>query len=75
MQSEDFKTHDRAASGAGSISREGWEKIAKGLENEKMEAWEQSQKDIVGFLFELPDLLNSPQSRTESILHQKERAS
>ena len=66
MKSEEMNTQSKTAYGAASISREGLEKMVRNMEKEKSEAWEQSQKDIVGFLFELPDILNSPKSRTES---------
>ena len=66
MKSEEIKAQERNAYGGASISKEGLEQIVRGLKKDKLEAWEQLQRDIVGFLFELPDLLESPTSRTQS---------
>ena len=65
MQNEDLKTHDKAASETASISKEAYEKLTEESTNESLKAWELSQRDMVGFLFELPDFLN-PHARTES---------
>ena len=65
MKNEDIKTHDKANSGTASISKEAYEKLTEESINESMKAWELSQRDMVGFLFELPEFLN-PQARTES---------
>lgn len=65
MQSEDLKTHDKATSGVASISKEAYEKLTGESINESMKAWKRSQRDMVGFLFDLPEFLN-PHARTES---------
>ena len=65
MQSEDFKTHDKASSGTVSISKEAYEKLGEESAKESLKAWELSQRDMVRFLFELPSFLN-PYAHVES---------